>query len=445
MWNKCCRLNHSFPIQYSLATNSWVTLKSRIDLGIEMPSCVSDWPSITISLCWGSDRQGTMLVRIQITMEGDNSSRLQLNTCCAEFISGNVRYIFVFSIISEYYDGIGSWNPSSSMTKTCLSCEVNFMVADGLGVVSLTFRELPQDSLSKFVYCRNHTSYENFKLKLCTCAQSHALGTCTKFQLEILTINLNSGIVYFRKIILRSSWNVSETTPWSDTDIPVTCSMTSHYPNQCGHVVDCTLRNEKFSFYDNAFQMLSAEWESFCSSFNMLNSSNPWVTVTQLWWMFTTYRKYMTGEFPTQKASNAENVSIWWRHHEHGNPYSYKAPWYWICHLFSWCLHYSCLVMDLISIITKSYWWWNIRFHQLIYSLTPIMLNFSEKTEHINGLVQDCSISSVLASEAMVLTMLFWNIPISATETFISWQTAHQCFTFLVLCAAKPPHWGPFY
>ena len=23
----------------------------------------------------------------------------------------------------------------------------------------------------------------------------------------------------------------------------------------------------------------------------------------------------MTGEFPTQRASNAENVSIWWRHH----------------------------------------------------------------------------------------------------------------------------------
>ena len=24
-----------------------------------------------------------------------------------------------------------------------------------------------------------------------------------------------------------------------------------------------------------------------------------------------------TGEFPAQMASNAENVSIWWRHHEH--------------------------------------------------------------------------------------------------------------------------------
>ena len=24
----------------------------------------------------------------------------------------------------------------------------------------------------------------------------------------------------------------------------------------------------------------------------------------------------VTGEFPVQMASNAENVSIWWRHHE---------------------------------------------------------------------------------------------------------------------------------
>ena len=23
----------------------------------------------------------------------------------------------------------------------------------------------------------------------------------------------------------------------------------------------------------------------------------------------------MTGEFPAQRASNAENVAIWWRHH----------------------------------------------------------------------------------------------------------------------------------
>ena len=28
----------------------------------------------------------------------------------------------------------------------------------------------------------------------------------------------------------------------------------------------------------------------------------------------------VTGEFPAQKASNAENVSIWWRHHESHKP-----------------------------------------------------------------------------------------------------------------------------
>ena len=74
------------------------------------------------------------------------------------------------------------------------------------GVVSLTFCELSQDILSKFVYCINHTSDENFKLKLCMCAQSMALGTHTKkFQLEILTVNVIFGIVYFREIILESS------------------------------------------------------------------------------------------------------------------------------------------------------------------------------------------------------------------------------------------------
>ena len=70
-----------------------------------------------------------------------------------------------------------------------------------------------QDIISKFVYYWNRTSYDNFKLKLCTCAQSHALGTRTKFQLEVITENVIFDIVYFREIILKSSRNISETTP----------------------------------------------------------------------------------------------------------------------------------------------------------------------------------------------------------------------------------------
>ena len=45
--------------------------------------------------------------------------------------------------------------------------------------------------------------------------QSHALGTRTKFQLEILTMNVISGIIYFHEIILESLWNISGTTPRS--------------------------------------------------------------------------------------------------------------------------------------------------------------------------------------------------------------------------------------
>ena len=64
------------------------------------------------------------------------------------------------------------------------------------------------------MYCKNsYLFYEVFKLKLCTCARSHALGTRTKFQLEILNMNVIFGIAYFREIILKSSRNVSETAP----------------------------------------------------------------------------------------------------------------------------------------------------------------------------------------------------------------------------------------
>ena len=42
------------------------------------------------------------------------------------------------------------------------------------------------------------------------CADRHAMGTRTKFQLEIITIDVISGIVYFHEIILESSRNMSQ-------------------------------------------------------------------------------------------------------------------------------------------------------------------------------------------------------------------------------------------
>ena len=75
-----------------------------------------------------------------------------------------------------------------------------------------------QNNLAKIHNTRNHIYDQNFKLKLCTCAQSMALGTRTKFQLEILITSTNSAIHQFRENILESSRNVSETTPWNLTE-----------------------------------------------------------------------------------------------------------------------------------------------------------------------------------------------------------------------------------
>ena len=41
--------------------------------------------------------------------------------------------------------------------------------------------------------------------------------------------------------------------------------------------------------------------------------------VTQFWnvsLQYLTGNSPVTGEFPAQMATNAENVSIWWRHHD---------------------------------------------------------------------------------------------------------------------------------
>ena len=54
-----------------------------------------------------------------------------------------------------------------------------------------------------------------------------------------------------------------------------------------------------------------------------------------------------TGEFPTQMASNAENVSIWWRHH--------VFQYYFFCSL--WILH----VIGTASFVEFTIMLWSVR------------------------------------------------------------------------------------
>jgi len=70
--------------------------------------------------------------------------------------------------------------------------------------VSLTFCELSKILSLKLVHSRYQNSDEHFKLKLSMCAQSMALGTCTKFWLEILAINGFSPLYIFTRLFWRA-------------------------------------------------------------------------------------------------------------------------------------------------------------------------------------------------------------------------------------------------
>ena len=68
-----------------------------------------------------------------------------------------------------------------------------------------------KNNLAKIYSGRYNIDADNFKLKLCACAQSMALSTHTKFQLEILIRSAILVIYKFRDNILESSRNASET------------------------------------------------------------------------------------------------------------------------------------------------------------------------------------------------------------------------------------------
>ena len=109
----------------------------------------------------------------------------------------------------------GSWNPSPVKTRACcLSCMINIMVADDLTTKEsrryfTNVLQALQNNLAKIYNARNHIYGKNFKLELCTCAQSMALGTHTKFQLEILIRSIISATPKSRKNILESLLNIS--------------------------------------------------------------------------------------------------------------------------------------------------------------------------------------------------------------------------------------------
>ena len=117
-----------------------------------------------------------------------------------------------------------------------------------------------QNNLVKIHNTRNHIYGENFKLKLRTCAQSMALGACTKFQLENLITSTISAIHKFRENILESSRKVSETTPRASTGMVQW--------NLCNETGTVSLKTHKFHHLPGMVFtkscVLSLSWKTTC-------------------------------------------------------------------------------------------------------------------------------------------------------------------------------------
>ena len=86
-----------------------------------------EWKSVNPSInpCW--DSRWSMLVKQR---EGTTFITIA-NPLRAKFFRGN-KNIFAFYVIPPHWYGTGSWNPSSSKTRTYLFYVVNIMAADVL-------------------------------------------------------------------------------------------------------------------------------------------------------------------------------------------------------------------------------------------------------------------------------------------------------------------------
>ena len=126
----------------------------------------------------------------------------------------------------------------------------------------------------------------------------------------------------------------------------------------------------------------------------------------------------VTGEFPTQKASNAESVSIWWRHDVSGRHCGSYALWQLVTHLgvgtYAWNLDYN-KVYRIMSRLNKP-----ICRHKFAALLnTPVFF----KRILVKPITVCCCIMTV-STQLIQLTVQLSVLWIVYTDAEYSWQRA---------------------
>ena len=83
----------------------------------------------------------------------------------------------------------------------------------------------------------------------------------------------------------------------------------------------------------SVFRTLLNSWQVFGKNGYVLISHNKWFPLAFTGldvmenYLLTRVTKLVTLGFPSQRASNAENISIWWRHHVLWNVQKSKTQW----------------------------------------------------------------------------------------------------------------------
>ena len=90
------------------------------------------------------------------------------------------------------------------MKRSLSSLHVHFSQLNEIRGCFTNTSQALKNNPTKIYNARNHIKGENFKLKLCTCAQSTALGTHASFQLWIRIRGMISAIQKFQRTFRRA-------------------------------------------------------------------------------------------------------------------------------------------------------------------------------------------------------------------------------------------------
>ena len=132
-----------------------------------------------------------------------------------------------------------------------------------------------------------------------------------------------------------------------------------------------------------------------------------------------------TSEFPAQMASNAENVSIWWRHHEQScRCASYMSePKHWTLKRSFWILHPKQYKVRSLSYFVV------IWYLSTLYIPKGLHKSGSFHPQLVNHIIAWCHQMETLSA---LLVLCAWNAPV--TGEFSSQRSVTRSFMISLMC-----------